>query len=161
MSEISVQRDYSITSHVLADDGVFPNNPSIPLQLFRPKLSGEFSASAFEALFDSNGWPPAWRSGIFDFHHYHSTAHEVLGCFSGSALLQFGGSVDLRLEVQVGDVVVIPAGVAHKCLSASRFRCVGGYPAGQSWDTCYGRPGERPAADQRILALGPLPGSPV
>lgn len=150
-----------MTAHRLDDDGVFPNNSSVPLQVFRPIHSGEYSAGQFEALFTSNGWVPAWRSGIFDFHHYHSTAHEVLGCFSGHALLQFGGSADLRLDVRVGDIVVIPAGVAHKCLDASQFCCVGAYPAGQSWDTCYGKPGERPGADQRIAALGSWASNPV
>ncbi len=24
-------------------------------------------------------WLGAWRDGIFAFHHFHSTAHEVLG----------------------------------------------------------------------------------
>ena len=89
--------------------------------------------------------------------HYHSSAHEVLGVFSGSARVQFGGETGIVLEVRAGDVVVIPAGVSHRNLGASRnFGVVGAYPNGQSWDMQYGKPGERPAADQRIARV-PIP----
>jgi uncharacterized protein YjlB len=63
------------------------------------------------------------------------------------------------LSVSAGDVVVIPAGVAHKNLGASRdFRVVGAYPLGQRWDMCYGEPGERPRADENIARVA-LPGA--
>ena len=52
---------------------------------------------------------------------------------------------------------MIPAGVAHRLLEkTSGFLVVGAYPEGQSYDICYGKPGERPAADQRIGRV-PLP----
>ena len=35
-------------------------------------------AGAMERRFEENGWPPAWRDGIYDFHHYHSQGHEAL-----------------------------------------------------------------------------------
>jgi uncharacterized protein YjlB len=48
-------------------------------------------------------------------------------------------------------------GVAHKCLEQSEdFAVVGFYPRGQKVDMQYGKPGERPASDERIRAL-PLP----
>ena len=53
-----------------------------------------------------------------------------------------------------GDVVIIPAGVGHKNLAASAdFRVIGAYPRGQAWDICYGKPGERPRADQNIARV--------
>ena len=90
-------------------------------------------------------------------HHYHSTAHEVLGICGGSGLVRLGGETGVTVTVQPGDCVVIPAGVAHKLLERTAgFLVVGAYPAGQSCDVCYGRPGERPRADRRIESV-PLP----
>jgi uncharacterized protein YjlB len=143
----------------LTDDGVFPNNAKLPLIVYRGAvaLPERDPAAAFEALFAAHDWPPAWRYGIFGYHHYHSTAHEVLGVFRGRATLQFGGEPGVVLEVQTGDVVVLPAGVAHKSLDSSRGFCaVGAYPRGQQWDTCTGKPGERPRADANIAGV-PLP----
>jgi uncharacterized protein YjlB len=144
---------------MLTDDGVFPNNANLPLTVYREAvaLPKHDPAAVFEALFAAHDWPPAWRYGIFGYHHYHSTAHEVLGVFRGRATIQFGGEQGVILEVQAGDVVVIPAGVAHKSLDSSRNFCaVGAYPRGQQWDTCTGKPGERPRADDNIAGV-PLP----
>jgi uncharacterized protein YjlB len=43
-----------------------------------------------------------------------------------------------------GDVVVIPAGVAHRLLEDFKggFQMVGCYPKGCSWDMAYGKKGE-------------------
>lgn len=154
MAAAHLQSGCEASRHLIEDDGRFPNNPNVPLVIARQVLTTDCSAEAFEALFRRNEWMPAWRAGIFDFDHYHSTAHEVLGCFSGSASLQFGGGANCRIHVKAGDAIIIPAGVAHRCISADNFVCVGAYPKGQSWDTCMGEPSERPEADARIRALG-------
>jgi uncharacterized protein YjlB len=148
-----------VVTHTLTDDGVFPNNARLPLLLYRQAvtLSASAPATLFEALFTAQQWGNGWRNGIYAFHHYHSTAHEVLGIFRGRATVQFGGEQGPRLTVNGGDVVIIPAGVAHKNLGASRdFGVVGAYPWDQRWDTCYGKPGERPRADHNIARV-PLP----
>jgi uncharacterized protein YjlB len=46
--------------------------------------------------------------------------------------------------VEKGDVVVIPAGVAHRLLEdvEGGFLMVGCYPGGCSWDMAYGEEGE-------------------
>ena len=136
----------------LKDDGVFPNS-RLPLVLYRlaVRLAGKDPAAVFEQLFAANGWDGSWRNGIYPYHHYHSTAHEVLGVYRGSAKVQLGGERWVVHEVRPGDVVIIPAGVAHKNLrSSSDFGVVGAYPEGQNPDMNYGRPGERPKSDGNI-----------
>lgn len=141
-----------------------PNNPTLPLVAYRGAFSGkpERVATAFENQLLLGGWQAAWRWGVYNFPHYHSTAHEVLGCYQGAAKIRFGHSNGITLIVEAGDVVVIPAGVAHQNLeSSANFHVVGGYPEGQEADLLRGDPGERPEADKRIAAV-PLPiGDPV
>jgi uncharacterized protein YjlB len=143
----------------LYDDGTIPNS-KLPLLLYRDAISlpPHDPAAIIEQLFGANEWVGSWRNGIYDYHHYHSTAHEVLGVFKGAAKVQFGGPNGIVQTVSVGDVVIIPAGVAHKNLeSAARdFGVVGAYPSGQHSDMCYGKLGERPGADEQIARV-PLP----
>ena len=100
-----------IKTHLLADDGVFPNNAKLPLMIYAGAIEGPagHDPEAFEDLFHTRAWPPAWRFSVYDFHHYHSTAHEALGCFQGRASIQFGGPGGPIVEVGAGDAVVIPA----------------------------------------------------
>ena len=149
----------SAAVQILEDDGRFPNNGKLPLLVYQGILALPQSnpAAVVESLFESNGWIGCWRNGIFGFHHYHSTAHEVLGVYNGSAQVQMGGDHGASLTVGCGDVIIIPAGVAHKNLGAdSDFRVVGAYPLGQGPDMCYGKAGERPRADKNIAKV-PLP----
>lgn len=142
-----------------ADDGRFPNS-GLPLILYRGALAPDaVSPEAFEALFAGNDWPPRWRATVFTYHHYHSTAHEVLGVARGQAVIAFGGPQGRTVEVSAGDAVLIPAGVAHKReRSDGDFLVVGAYPPGMDWDLLRGEPGERPAADRNIAAV-PVPES--
>jgi uncharacterized protein YjlB len=81
----------------------------------------------------------------------HCKAHEVLGVYRGSAKVQLGGQKGLVVDIHAGDVIIMPAGFAHKNLSPSAdFGVVGAYPEGQDWDMNYGKPGERPGADRNI-----------
>jgi uncharacterized protein YjlB len=146
-------------SHQFADGGNIPNNPRLPLLIYKAAISkqGKEAAEIFEELFVRNEWRAAWRYGVYPFAHYHSTAHEVLGVYRGDALLRLGDGVGINARVEAGDVIVIPAGVGHQNLGSSPdFHVVGGYPAGQIADLLRGNPGERPAADHRIAAV-PLP----
>jgi uncharacterized protein YjlB len=150
-------RTEGLQAVVFADDGTFPNS-RLPLLFYEEALSrGSVTPEAFEQLFAENGWPPAWRSSVYQFHHYHSTAHETLGIARGSARIMLGGPEGREFEVQAGDAIVIPAGVAHKRLSSSGdFLVVGCYPPGQDWDLLRGEAGDRPGADANIAAV-PLP----
>jgi uncharacterized protein YjlB len=127
-----------IETHLFADDGTVPNNPTLPLVLYRGALGSEGDLAArCEQMFEAHGWPGAWRNGIYGHHHYHSTAHEVLGIARGSARVRLGGENGASVELRTGDVVVIPAGVAHKRESASDdLLVIGSYPKGQRPDIC-------------------------
>lgn len=131
------KQNLAVETHFFADDGIVPNN-TLPLVLYRGALGGEGDlASRCEAMFEANGWPGAWRNGIYGHHHYHSTAHEVLGIARGSARVRLGGESGATVELRAGDVAVIPAGVAHKRESASGdLLVIGSYPQGQRPDVC-------------------------
>ncbi len=114
------------------DDGETPNNPVLPLLVYRRAvdLAGAADpAVPFETAFAGNRWGRGWRNGIYDFLHFHTRAHEVLGIAAGRARVQFGGARGRALDVEAGDVVVLPAGVGHQRLAASRdLLVVGAYP---------------------------------
>lgn len=152
--------DETVTEHPLRDDGVFPNNHAFPLLVYHAVFDfgdGSEPPDHIERVFATHGWKGGWRDGVYDFDHYHSTAHEVLGCYSGHGRIRFGGPSGVVLELRAGDVVVIPAGVAHMRLDGSAdFRVVGAYADGRAYDMNRGRPGERPTSDSNIADV-PLP----
>ena len=139
------------------DDGQIPNS-KFPLLLYKNVFSQRENEGAewLEKWFAKNNWTNSWRNGVYSFHHYHSTSHEVLGVYSGSALLHLGGEQGQKVKVTAGDIIVIPAGVGHKNLGSDGLGIVGAYPDGRSWDVNRGLPGERPQTDKNIAAL-PVP----
>jgi uncharacterized protein YjlB len=148
-----------IETHRFADDGTVPNN-TLPLVLYRGALGREGDLAArCEAMFDANGWPGAWRNGIYGHHHYHSTAHEVLGIARGSARVRLGGESGATVELRTGDVVVIPAGVAHKRESATAdLLVIGSYPKGQRPDICRAETGAHDISAANVARVA-LPSS--
>jgi uncharacterized protein YjlB len=136
-------------------------NSHLPLVLMRGaiKPDPEDAPASFETCFRQNGWTGTWRNGVYPYHHYHSTAHEVLGVAAGSARICFGGEGGQVIEVASGDVIVIPAGVAHKLVEErDGFLVVGGYAGGRHWDILRPRATTLSAALERIAAV-PLPES--
>jgi uncharacterized protein YjlB len=121
----------------LKPNGWMPNS-SLPVLVYRNAMPpSDVLADKMERLFAANQWPPQWRNGVYNFHHYHSTAHEVLGFAAGHADLILGGEGGEPLTVHAGDVVVLPAGTGHCRTTASDdFLVIGAYPENEHWDIC-------------------------
>jgi uncharacterized protein YjlB len=156
----------NVTLLPILGDGPFPNNPRLPVLVYRGAFALPSSVNAaaelIERVFDDNGWSGGWRDGIYDFHHFHANSHEVLGCYAGSVLAQLGGPSGPELELTRGDVLVLPAGIAHRRLRASAdYRIVGAYPGGQSYDMHRGDPKERGAVERQIASVGVPASDPV
>jgi uncharacterized protein YjlB len=142
----------TVVKHILKDDGIFPNS-GLFLLIYKDVFSDEDAdiAERIEDTFHGNNWKNSWRDGIYDYAHYHSITHEVLGIYAGKASVQFGGPKGITEELSTGDVVIIPAGVAHQCLKADEdFKCIGAYPDGSDYDIKKGEEGDRLEADKNI-----------
>ena len=136
-------------------DGAFPNSRLAVLVYHDVEEAG--GASACQELFARNGWLGAWLDGIFSFHHFHSTTHEVLGVVDGNASVILGGPGGRRFEIRRGDVLVLPAGTGHfNAGSSPDFVVVGAYPDAMLWDLRRGDPAELDEALANIEAV-PLP----
>jgi len=139
---------------LLTENDWVPNNPSSPILVYRDLASGdrEDLARHVETRFAHHGWPPQWRDTIYDYHHYHSTAHEALGIAAGTTTLTLGGPGGRVVAVAAGDVLVLPVGTGHCRTAASAdFLVVGAYPEGQDWDICREAPS--PEARERIATF--------
>jgi uncharacterized protein YjlB len=143
-------------TQLFEDDGGIPNS-RLPLLVYHDVASAH-AAESCEELFADNGWLGSWRDGIFSYHHFHSTSHEVLGIVSGSAAVILGGpTVGQRFDVQAGDVLVLPAGTGHcNAGSSGNLLVIGAYPDGMSWDLRRGDPEEHDDVLQNISRV-PVP----
>jgi uncharacterized protein YjlB len=156
----------------LKPNGWMPNS-TLPVLIYRNALPGTANnadalAATMESLFTANGWPPQWRNGVYSFHHYHSTAHEVLGFAGGHADLILGGEGGTLVTVHAGDIAVLPAGTGHCRITGSEdFLVIGAYPVGEHWDICRTaatpeviermRRVKYPGSDPLTGPTGPLP----
>lgn len=153
--ESRLNRACEVQHYLLKDDGTFANS-YLPVLLYKKvlRIPRFFGSHFVKKLFAEHNWSNAWRSGIFTYHHYHSVTHEVLGVYKGEATVQLGGENGIKVLLEKGDVLIIPAGVAHKNLDdENALKCVGAYPDGKDYDMNYGKAGERPQADKNIYAV--------
>ena len=142
----------SVEHHLLREAGGSPNNETLPLIVYRAAVDvgGDEPESVLERTFGENDWGDGFRGDTYPFPHYHSAAHEVVGCARGKARLQFGGPRGPVVDVKAGDAVLIPAGVVHCRLDdAPGYASVGAYPPGQSPNLCVSSEADAEAARQR------------
>ena len=145
-----------LETYTLTDDGRIPNS-ALPVLVYRGAVEREADAAVHERLFAGHGWLGSWRDGIFSFHHFHSTAHEVLGIAQGEASVVLGGPQGRRFDLVAGDIVVLPAGTGHcNAGSSGDLLVVGAYPNGMRWDLRRGDPAEREEVLANIARV-PLP----
>jgi uncharacterized protein YjlB len=158
-------RTRKANAYRFADDGLTPNHPRWPLIHYRgvTTLDGCFDPAAiFEILFDAHGWRDGWRDGVYEFLHFHSSTHEVLGIARGHARVRFGGARGRNLDLKAGDVIVQPAGTGHQRISASRdLLVVGAYPAGSDYDELRSTKADHDRALRPIAKTRPPRTDPV
>ncbi len=135
------------------DDGFTPNN-HWPVLLYKKAFTSTNCSEELERIFQKNNWTNNWRDVVMSVDHYHSTTHEVLGIGRGSVDLFIGGENGQTLKCKVGDVLVLPAGVAHREIAGSPdYLVVGGYPDGMDWDMIYCEKEKYASAKTQIEAL--------
>ena len=77
-----------------------------------------------------------------------------MGVIRGRTIIRVGGDNGMMIRIEKGDVLLIPAGVAHQNMRREKdVICIGGYPKGKDYDINYGKKQERPAADEKIAKV--------
>lgn len=143
-----------MTSELLAlpQGGAVPNS-ALPARLYRAAYVGR-SPGEIESALAARGWTGSWRNGIYPFHHYHSTAHEVLVVARGEARVTLGGEGGPGVQLRTGDTLLLPAGTGHRNDGASPdLLVVGAYAGGRTWDTCRPETTDPAAARARIAGV--------
>jgi uncharacterized protein YjlB len=145
------------------DDGIFPNNESYPLILMKNAFSGRTEEEGRHLITKSGEWTNPWTWGVFEYHHYHSKAWELLLCVQREANVQLGGVTGPTIQMKQGDLVYVPPGFAHKQASSSNgFTLLGSYAKqgleGNFVDTLTGPPtrSERAAIVKAFTPRCPL-----
>ena len=137
-------------THRFADDGSIPNNPALPLVLYRGGIDLAGSPDpeqVIEKTFGANGWGNMWRNGIYPYAHYHSMIHEAMAIARGRATVRFGGENGQDIEIAPGDVVILPAGTGHQFLTQTRdLVVIGAYPPSGKYNLCRGSKAEHAKA---------------
>jgi uncharacterized protein YjlB len=129
-------RNPHVTLFNFDDNGRVPNS-SMPVLKYKYAFSaGHITRQLLEKLVQGHDWYVDWveKDAVYRYTHYH-TVHEVLVIMNGDAEIQIGGTNGEKIKVTDGDILAIPAGVAHKRLSGGKnFSVAGLYMMGQTWD---------------------------
>lgn len=122
-------------------------NSQFPVLVYRNVLPTPVDEESTSEFLQRNQWEKKGTWGAIMAKHFHPNTHECYGIFQGSSELVFGeGGADevgtgVRCTVSAGDVVVVPAGVAHASVtSADDYKYIGVYPEGSpKWRSEYGK----------------------
>src|SRR6202034_3501468 len=146
-------------THTFTDDGRIPNNPTLPLVLYRGGIDlvgSPDQEAVIEKTFAANAWGNMWRNGIYPYVHYHSMIHEAMGIARGRANVRFGGDNGREVEIGPGDVVILPAGTGpHLVTQTQELVVIGAYPPTGKYDLCRGSKAEHDKA------VGSIPSVPA
>lgn len=137
-AKLTPLKDLKVLTHQIPAYNLTPNTSlqHKPLLIYRsafPNTSSTTAALIEQHLEAVGVVTPQWRYTMYSTSHFHSTSHEVLGIARGKARLCFGHEENKgRVEEVVGrgDVVVVPAGVAHRLmedLEGGGFEMVGSF----------------------------------
>lgn len=148
----------------------YPNS-ELPILIYEDVLNNEldndYSAEDVLNFFENNGYEHGWIGVIADRHHFHSNAHEALACTHGEVTVLLGGQNGEITTLRKGDVILLPAGTAHKRLDGSNnFEIVGAYPSnGENFDMQDGDASDYEAIKENIRNVGrpltdPVTGNP-
>ncbi|OCK77354.1 hypothetical protein K432DRAFT_428070 [Lepidopterella palustris CBS 459.81] len=149
---------FSPTSHV-------PNSV-LPVLIYRKVLPAHPTAVSTRDALEKNLWLQGGVFKTYRTHHFHSVTHECYAVFKGSSRLLLGrGPLDdteggVEVDVSVGDIIVLPAGVSHCSVdSEGEYEYLGLYPEGSpKWDNnfCKADAGET-AEKARNACSVPIP----
>ena len=110
-----------------------PNHPDLPVIRYAGAFRND--PSRIGAVFREHRWLGEWTDGIYGYTHFHTNTHEALGVVSGSATVRVGGERGIDVELEAGDVLVLPAGTGHRrILATADFKVTGAYPNGMEWN---------------------------
>ena len=161
----TVKNPPSPLTYKFTDDGRIPNNPHLPFLLYRGgiNLAGTPDPEdVVEKTFAANGWGDMWRNGIYPYPHYHSMIHEAMAIARGRAKVRFGGEHGREIDLMPGDVVVLPAGTGHQCLTQTpTLVVIGAYPPTGQYNLCRGSKSDHAKALATIAEVPPPSTDPV
>ncbi|KAH8691755.1 hypothetical protein GQ44DRAFT_636133 [Phaeosphaeriaceae sp. PMI808] len=110
-------------------------NSVLPVLIYRNVLPTPVDPELTKNICEGNGWEKRGEWGEIRIPHFHPNTHECYAIIRGSSRLALGraredeGTDGVEVDVCVGDVIVIPAGVSHRSLrSGGGFRYIGVYP---------------------------------
>ncbi|KAM0415850.1 hypothetical protein ACHAPT_013210 [Fusarium lateritium] len=130
-----------------------PNNV-LPVLVYRGVLPKPHDETSTTMLLESHGWTKKGTWGTIAVKHFHPNTHECYGVFQGDSELIFGAGggddedAGVKCHVRAGDVVVVPAGVAHASVEreekgkdeSEKYRYIGVYPDGSpKWRSELGK----------------------